>query len=36
LGLKLGRREDDARAMLKEKGITELKTAQLKDVTDKV
>jgi hypothetical protein len=36
LVLKFGRCEDDARAMLVQKGITEPTTAQLKGVTDKV
>jgi len=36
LGLRYGRCEDDAKAMLKEKGITVPTTAQLKDATDKV
>ena len=36
LGIKFGRCEDDAKAMLvKQKGITELKISQLKDVNDK-
>jgi len=35
LGLKFGRCEDNAREILKEKGITEPTTAQLKDATDK-
>jgi len=36
LGLKFKRCEDYARAMLKEKGITEPTTAQLEDATDKI